>query len=632
MNSWVIGVDLGGTKIELGLVDPHNRIISRRRIATEPQRGPENVADRIAACVQELQRDLPAGAAVTALGICSPGPVDHETGTLIDPPNLAGLHNAPLRQLLAERLRIPVSLEHDAKAAALGEFHYGAGRGEQSMVFIVIGTGVGGAVISDAQLFRGQHNSAGEIGHVTLDREGELCSCGRRGCVETFLSGPWLARRYLRLLGDSSSQNLTAADVAARAAQGDPLARQVMTSAGEALGVAVGSMAMILNMDLFVVGGSVAKAGDLLLEPARRVLPLHTYRSVGCGVHLITSELGDDGPILGCAWLARQAQTDRKTIPTVAQPHANPARLLPSERTRLEQVEGVVFDVQRFSVHDGPGIRTNVFLKGCALRCQWCANPESQYPQPQLALSAQNCMNCGLFDEPCTSDWRAAVQTKITQDSYHERTEVCPTGAIRWIGARRTAGEVIAEVLRDKPFYGQTGGMTLTGGEPTFQPRMAEALLRLAKAENISTTLETAGHTRWQIFERLLPYLDLILFDIKHLDPEKHRTFTGVDNELILGNLSRLAAWGAPVQVRVPLIPGFNTCEADLRAIAEYVSKLDGLPPVIGLLPYHTLGRAKYRALGRDYPWQDHEPLSDEAIRSAADLIQSYDLQVTIGH
>ena len=163
--------------------------------------------------------------------ICSPGPVDHETGTLLDPPNLAGLHNAPLRQLLERELKIPVSLEHDAKAAALGEYHYGIGQGEASMVYIVVGTGVGAAIISDGQLVRGMHNTAGEIGHITLDRNGDLCSCGRKGCVETFLSGPWIERHY-KTLTNQPNVSVSARDVANLAMAGDPCAQKVMNQGG----------------------------------------------------------------------------------------------------------------------------------------------------------------------------------------------------------------------------------------------------------------------------------------------------------------------------------------------------------------------------------------------------------------
>jgi glucokinase len=247
------------------------------------------------------------------LGICSPGPVDHEAGLLIDPPNLQGLHHTPLRQKLIDRLGIPVVLEHDAKAAGLGDYYFGAGRGARSMIYIVVGTGVGAALIVDGAIYRGEHNSAGEIGHTTIDRHGELCGCGSRGCVETYMSGPWLGRRYERARGQGSDKPMAdkplvgGNDVARLAAEGDPIALQVFEDAGDALGAAIATMAMMLDVDLYVIGGSVAKAGDLLLEPARRGVPKYSHRSVGARVRIVPTALGDDGPILGCAWLARQA-------------------------------------------------------------------------------------------------------------------------------------------------------------------------------------------------------------------------------------------------------------------------------------------------------------------------------------
>jgi glucokinase len=186
------------------------------------------------------------------------------------------------------------------------------------MVYIVVGTGVGAAIIVDGQLLRGEHNSAGEAGHITLDRNGEICHCGSRGCVETYLSGPWLARRYEQArerLGEGRSggeqQPITGELVAHLASEGDALAEMVMMSAGEALGTMVATMAMILNIDLYVVGGGVAKAGDLLLEPARKTVPQYSYRSVSSLVRIVATELGDDGPLLGCGWLARQGMGNR---------------------------------------------------------------------------------------------------------------------------------------------------------------------------------------------------------------------------------------------------------------------------------------------------------------------------------
>jgi glucokinase len=309
MNPWVIGVDLGGTKIRLGLVSPDDAIVMTRQIPTNPHQGIDAVTARIGIAVDELQESVPAGCRIAALGICSPGPVDHEAGLLVDPPNLQGLHHTPLRQKLVDRLGMPVVLEHDAKAAGLGDYHFGAGRGSRSMIFVVVGTGVGAALIVDGAVYRGAHNSAGEIGHTTIDRNGELCGCGSRGCVETYMSGPWLARRYEHshtTTTPEAAQPLAGGDVARLAAEGDAFAVQVFQDAGDALGAAVATMAMMLDVDLYVIGGSVAKAGDLLLEPARRGVPKYSFHSVSERVRIVGTELGDDGPILGCAWLARQ--------------------------------------------------------------------------------------------------------------------------------------------------------------------------------------------------------------------------------------------------------------------------------------------------------------------------------------
>jgi glycyl-radical enzyme activating protein/glucokinase-like ROK family protein len=636
-DDWVIGVDLGGTKIEVGLISPENRVTARLRIPTNPALGPQSVVDRIAEQVEILSANRPQGAHIAALGLCSPGPVDNAAGTLLDPPNLGGLHYAPFQQMLSTRLGIPVEIDHDAKAACLGEYHYGAGRGERSMTYVITGTGVGSASILNGQMLRGQNNTAGEVGHVPLDRNGELCSCGSRGCVETFIAGPWLARHYQKKLQTAgsiaSATEISAVDVVDLALAGDELARQVMEEAGSALGAAVATLAMILDVDLFVIGGSVVKAGDLLLEPARRAVPRHCYRSVGCAVRIVATEIGEDGHLLGCGWMARHAlaEANRKSAVLVGAPHPEPPHEDRSEETRLEDIEGVVFNVQHFSVHDGPGIRTNVFFKGCPLRCAWCCNPESHRFQPELALSTQQCIRCGQFADICADGWAHGAVTQSEKHKFGPRSELCPGGALRWLGTRRTAGDVVSEVQRDQPFYTGGGGMTLTGGEPTAQPIFAEALLRLAKRAGLSTAMETCGHTRWKILERLLPHLDMVLFDLKHMDPEVHRRWTGVDNEVILSNLRHLAEVKAPVTVRVPLIPGFNADSESLSAIAHFVASQPGLEKHMSLLPYHALGKAKYASLGRPYTIDVQDALSPEKVSEFTQILEAEQLEVSIG-
>jgi len=304
--------------------------------------------------------------------------------------------------------------------------------------------------------------------------------------------------------------------------------------------------------------------------------------------------------------------------------------LAPDERAGLEAVEGIVFDVQRYSLHDGPGLRTNIFFKGCPLRCGWCCNPESQEREPQPAVFANDCIRCGQFEEPCPATWPLSDEAE-RRARYGPRAALCPAGAVRMIGERRTAGSLLAEALRDVPFYEGGGGVTLTGGEPLLQPRLAQALLRLARAEGIHTAIETSGYASWAAWESLLPYLDAILFDVKQIDSRIHRSFTGVGNERILANLRRLVACGAPVTVRVPLIPGFNATERDLQAIADLVLGLSQSPLPVDLLPYHTLGRAKYRALARIYPWESYERLSDARVEALAEAMRSRGVSVTIG-
>jgi pyruvate formate lyase activating enzyme len=310
-----------------------------------------------------------------------------------------------------------------------------------------------------------------------------------------------------------------------------------------------------------------------------------------------------------------------------------------SDLAYWEGIQGYIFDIQRYSLHDGPGLRTNVFFKGCPLRCGWCANPESQRQPPELAVFPIYCIRCGQFARPCPEGWavqRSALRPddawkQEARAEYSRRAALCPAGGVRWIGEWRNAGSIMAEVRRDAPFYEGGGGMTLTGGEPTMQPYLAEALLRLARAECISTAMETCGHCPWPVLERLVPHLDTILYDVKHANSAVHHAFTGVGNEQILDNLRRLAALSAPVVVRVPLIPGFNASTESVRAIGELVAALDGRVARVDVLPYHTLGRGKYPALAQPYPWEEHGRLTDPQVDALAEELRGFGLAVTVG-
>ncbi|MCC7161593.1 MAG: ROK family protein [Anaerolineae bacterium] len=300
-DSWCIGVDLGGTSIKCGLVSPDNQIVERNSAPTLALQGPEQAAERIAQNVRVLLEYVPAGKHAQAIGICSPGPMDHATGVLIEPPNL-GWKNVPFAKMVSERLNLPVTLEHDAKASALGEYHFGAGRGSDAMALIIVGTGVSAGIVIKGELYRGVHGTAGELGHITVDVDGPVCRCGSNGCVELFAAGPGIVSAYEY----AAHTRVESAKAVALAAQnGDELAVRVFERAGRALGAGMGALAMLMDISTFVMFGGVVSAGELLLTPARNALKHYTYKSVGARARIVVGELGSDAGILGAVYSAR---------------------------------------------------------------------------------------------------------------------------------------------------------------------------------------------------------------------------------------------------------------------------------------------------------------------------------------
>ena len=275
----------------------------------------------------------------------------------------------------------------------------------------------------------------------------------------------------------------------------------------------------------------------------------------------------------------------------------------PSINATFLTMTGMIFDIQRFSIHDGPGIRTTVFFKGCPLNCRWCHNPESKTLRAQLSFNPERCIGCGACFQRCPRQ----VHTLIGEIHHIDRqrclacgscTESCHAEALELVGRRVEVGEVITEVLKDRPFYETSGGgMTLSGGEPLMQIDFAFALLEHARQESLHTAVETSGYAEWKELERIRPLVDLFLYDIKETDPRKHREFTGVDNVRILDNLRELHAAGSRVVVRLPLIPGWNDSDAHFRGIAALARELpraDGFE----IMPYHRLGESKLERLG----------------------------------
>ena len=256
------------------------------------------------------------------------------------------------------------------------------------------------------------------------------------------------------------------------------------------------------------------------------------------------------------------------------------------------QTLGRIFNIQRFSIHDGPGIRTIVFLKGCYLRCAWCSNPESQ---------------------------RYEIETMTEGDR------------LKQVGRDVTPEELMPELLADLPYYRRSGGgITLSGGEVLAQADFARDLLALCKEHGLHTAIETAGSAPYSDIEKLLPYLDLCLFDIKHTCPNKHREYTGVSNERILENARRLCESGVELIIRTPVIPGFNDSEGEIRAIARFAASLPGVRE-LHLLPYHRLGSDKYRGLGRSYALSEILPPTDERMEFLLSIAEESGLKCQIG-
>ena len=253
--------------------------------------------------------------------------------------------------------------------------------------------------------------------------------------------------------------------------------------------------------------------------------------------------------------------------------------------------KAMIFDIQRNSFVDGPGIRTTVFFKGCNLRCKWCHNPESQSFEKQMMFYKDKCTGCGKCREVCPNHLQSC-------DFCGKCELYCPAEARKICGREYTSGEVLAEVIKDKAFYENSGGgVTFSGGECMLQLDFLCEILKKCKAAGIHTAVDTAGNVQWESFEKILPFTDLFLYDIKAFGAELHRKGTGVSNELILENLKNLSG-RADIIVRIPVIGGYNDNDDEIRQIADFLKQIKIIKAE--LLPYHAMGEHKYTALGRN--------------------------------
>ncbi len=300
---------------------------------------------------------------------------------------------------------------------------------------------------------------------------------------------------------------------------------------------------------------------------------------------------------------------------------------------------GLVFDVRRFSLHDGPGIRTAVFLKGCPLRCLWCHNPEGLSPEPELLNRRERCVACGRCAAACPLglDPRAEAGSPSCAacPDFGACAEACPAEALQLVGRRMTVEQVMAELRADYPFYEESGGgATFSGGEPLAQPEFLLELLRACRAEGIDTALDTSGWGERALVLEAGGLADLVLFDLKLADDARHEAATGVPSGPILGNLAALVAAGANVALRLPLVPGVNDALGDLEEAARFAASLS-LGMKVHILPYHDSARGKYALRGRGYPMGAPAQASPEgmaaATREAARVFEKAGLAARIG-
>jgi pyruvate formate lyase activating enzyme len=307
----------------------------------------------------------------------------------------------------------------------------------------------------------------------------------------------------------------------------------------------------------------------------------------------------------------------------------------------------LVTNIQRFSVNDGPGFRTNVFLKGCNLHCAWCHNPETIKFARELFWKPMVCAQCGQCFDACPRD---AINPPINPEeaqsdfSTYDKVirencdlcmkcvEICPTGALEIVGEEYTVDQVLDEVAMDMPFYENSGGgMNLSGGEPTVHPDIVRKLLEGARERGISSCVDTNGYFKWELMEPLLDYIDVVLYDLKHMDSDEHKKMTGVGNELVLENLRKLLEAGKRVWLRVVVIPDYSDSLDYHERVAEFLKTLPCPPERIDLLPFHNWCEGKYRQLGIKWGYADLQAMDPSLLRPTVQVYRDAGLDVTIG-
>ena len=294
--------------------------------------------------------------------------------------------------------------------------------------------------------------------------------------------------------------------------------------------------------------------------------------------------------------------------------------------------KAVIFDIQRYSVHDGPGIRTVVFFKGCPLRCRWCQNPESLQRSPELGFLLEQCIGSGSCEKVCPEGAILSGPKRVDRARCTlcgECVKVCYAEALKMIGGELGEDELMDEVLRDRPFYEDSGGgVTLSGGEPLLQIDFVETFCSRCRDEELSVVVETCGAVPFASFQRILPFVDLFLFDIKAIDSSLHKAWTGSSNQTILSNLEKLEKSGAPVVPRVPIVPNYTAIPSNLKQIA---ARLEGSFSEVHILPYHRWGESKIDLVDSPQPSLGLDPPSQEDMELAREIFEQRGVAVRTG-
>lgn len=298
-----------------------------------------------------------------------------------------------------------------------------------------------------------------------------------------------------------------------------------------------------------------------------------------------------------------------------------------------------IFNIQKYNTHDGDGVRTLVFFKGCPLRCRWCSNPESQRRRPQIMVQRRLCTDCGTCVSVCPARVHVMTPQGHALDVEKECIgcrkceEQCPSSALSMVGKPMAISDIVDTVEEDRPFYEMSGGgVTLSGGEALMQPEAAVSLLAACRQRGINTAVETSGYAKPETVLEAARHIDLFLFDLKHMDPERHMELTGVHNALIHQNAKLLLDSKHNVRIRLPLLKNINDDASELEAIADFLSPYRGYSNFKGIdiLPYHKLGVGKYAQLGLEYQLEDTHSLSEDDIRRISDFFAKRHFQVSV--